>query len=48
MSLTQIPVLLGEGIPLFGKTNQDIRLEKAEAKAFPNELVQLHYEVSYA
>ncbi len=48
MSLTQIPVLLGEGIPLFGKTNQDIRLEKAEAKAFPNELVQLHYEVSCA
>lgn len=48
MSLTQIPVLLGEGIPLFGQTNQDIRLEKAEAKAFPNELVQVHYEVSYA
>ncbi len=48
LSLTQIPVLLGEGIPLFGKTNQDIRLEKAEAKTFPNELVQVHYEVSYA
>ena len=47
MSITQIPVLLGEGIPLFGKTNQDIRLEKAAAKVFPNELVQVHYEVSY-
>ncbi len=48
MSLTQIPVLLGEGIPLFGKTNQDIRLEKTKAKVFLNDLVQIHYEVSYA
>ena len=47
MSLTQIPVLLGEGISLFGKTNQDIRLENPEAKVFPNELVQVHYKVSY-
>jgi dihydrofolate reductase len=48
ITLTSIPVLLGEGIPLFGKANQDIRLEKSEAKVFPNELVQVHYEVSYA
>ena len=47
MTLTQIPVLLGDGISLFGQTNQDIRLEKPEAKVFPNELVQVHYEVSY-
>ena len=47
MTLTQIPVLLGEGKPLFGKTNQDIRLEKSEAFAFPNDCVQVHYKVSY-
>ena len=47
MTLTQIPVLLGEGKPLFGKTNQDIRLEKSEAIAFPNDCVQFHYKVSY-
>ena len=47
MSLTQIPVLLGEGISLFGKTNQDIRLKNPEAKVFPNGLVQMRYEVSY-
>ncbi len=35
MTLTQIPVLLGEGRSLFGKTTQDIRLEKSEATAFP-------------
>ena len=48
MTLTQIPVLLGEGIPLFGKTNRDIRLERPERNVFPNELVQVQYEVSYA
>ena len=37
MTLTQIPVLLGERKPLFGKTTQDIRLEKSEAMAFPND-----------
>jgi dihydrofolate reductase len=47
ISLTRIPVLLGEGIPLFGKTNQDIRLEKSEAKVFPNDLVNVRYKVSY-
>jgi dihydrofolate reductase len=47
ITLIQIPVLLGEGKPLFGKTNQDIRLEKPEANAFPNDFVQLHYKVSY-
>ena len=47
ISLTKIPVLLGEGIPLFGKTTQDIRLEKSEAVAFPNDCVQIHYQVSY-
>ncbi len=47
MTLTQIPVLLGEGKPLFGKTNQEIRLEKSEATAFPNDFVQVHYKVSY-
>ena len=47
MTLTQIPVLLGEGKPLFGKTNQDIRLEKSEAIIFPNDCVQVHYKVNY-
>ncbi len=47
MTLTQVPVLLGEGKPLFSKINQDIRLEKSEAIAFPNDFVQIHYKVSY-
>ncbi len=47
MTITQVPVLLGEGKPLFGKTTQDIRLEKSEAITFPNDFVQIHYKVSY-
>lgn len=47
MTLTRVPVILGEGIPLFGKTTQIIRLEDASVKSFPNNFVQLHYTVSY-
>ena len=47
MTITRIPVLLGAGKPLFGKTTQDIKLEQSKAIAFPNDLVQVHYKVSY-
>lgn len=45
--ITRVPVLLGEGIPLFGKTLKDIKLEKAEASAFANDFVQVKYSVNY-
>ena len=45
--LTRAPVLLGGGIPLFGKTDRQIRLENARATAFANDFVQVRYEVSY-
>jgi len=41
------PILLGEGKPLFGKTDQAIKLEHAEAKAYPNDFIQVRYKVSY-
>lgn len=47
MTLTRVPVILGEGIPLFGKTKQTIKLENASVIAFPNDFVQLRYDVSY-
>lgn len=47
MTLTYIPILLGEGIRLFGKTNQDIDLQQSSSQTFPNDLVQVHYHVSY-
>ena len=47
MTLTQIPVLIGEGKPLFGKVAQDIRLTEAKAVACPSNYVQIHYKVDY-
>ena len=47
MIITKVPVLLGEGIPLFGKINQSVKLENAKAAAFPNEFIQVKYSVNY-
>jgi dihydrofolate reductase len=47
MTITKAPVLLGEGIPLFGKINQSVKLENAKAAAFPNEFIQVKYSVNY-
>ena len=47
MIITKVPVLLGEGIPLFGKINQIIKLENAKASVFPNDFVQVKYSVNY-
>jgi len=47
MTLTQAPVLLGSGIPLFGKLSKQINLEDAQATAFPNNFVELKYKVKY-
>ena len=47
ITITRIPILLGKGKSLFGETSHEIKLEEAEATAFPNDLVQVHYKVSY-
>ena len=47
MTITQAPVLLGKGKPLFGEIDKEIMLEKAQAKAYPNDFVQITYEVNY-
>ena len=44
--ITRIPVLLGEGIPLFGPLQQDIKLRHVETTAFDDGLVQSEYEVA--
>jgi len=46
MTITQVPVLLGDGIPLFGKINRQIKLENPVVVAFPNDMVQVKYRVS--
>lgn len=45
MTITRVPVLLGEGIPLFGPLAQDIRLRHEATKSFENGLVQSRYTV---
>lgn len=47
MTITKAPILLGEGIPLFGKINKNVKLENAKASAFPNDFIQVKYSVNY-
>jgi dihydrofolate reductase len=45
VTVTRIPILLGEGIPLFGSTGRDISLKHLATKSYPNGLVQSQYDV---
>ena len=47
MTITHAPILLGAGIPLFGKLVKKIKLEDAKAIAYANDFIQTHYQVSY-
>lgn len=47
ITITRAPLLLGEGIPLFGKTANAIKLEQAQATAFANDFIQVKYSVNY-
>ena len=47
MIITKAPILLGEGVPLFGKIKHPVTLENAEAVAYKNDFVQVRYSVSY-
>jgi dihydrofolate reductase len=45
--ITRIPVLIGTGIPLFGKLERgDVRLKHVATRSYPNGLVQSAYEVA--
>src|SRR5262245_37487176 len=43
MTVSIIPILLGEGIRLFGKTGRDLPLGLVASRAFESGLVQLEY-----
>lgn len=45
MTITRVPVLLGDGIPLFGELEQDIRLQHLSTRAFDNGMVQCKFGV---
>jgi dihydrofolate reductase len=45
MTITTIPILLGEGQPLFGKLDKNIKLELLKSESFKNGFVQNKYKV---
>ncbi len=44
--LTRVPVLIGEGIPLFGPLAGDLKLQHVGTRSFPSGLVQSEYTVA--
>jgi dihydrofolate reductase len=43
--ITRVPVLIGDGIPLFGPLPADVRLRHVSTRQFPSGLVQSEYEL---
>jgi dihydrofolate reductase len=43
--ITRVPVLIGEGIPLFGALPGDVRLKHVATRDYPSGLVQTEYQV---
>jgi len=43
--ITRVPVLIGEGVPLFGSLPHDVRLRHVATRSYPSGLVQSEYEV---
>jgi dihydrofolate reductase len=43
MTITTIPVLIGEGLPLFGPLKHDIKFQLMESKNYKNGFVQCKY-----
>ena len=46
MIISRLPVLIGEGIPLFGVIPHDIRLRHIATRTFPGGMVQSEYHIS--
>jgi dihydrofolate reductase len=45
LTITRVPVLIGDGIPLFGVLPSDIRLRHLATRSYASGLVQSEYEV---
>lgn len=43
--VSQLPILIGTGIPLFGPLQADVRLKHVETRTFPGGMIQSTYEV---
>ncbi|HSL44592.1 MAG TPA: dihydrofolate reductase family protein [Anaerolineales bacterium] len=45
MTITTLPVLIGQGLPLFGPLDRDIKLELIRSESFKNGFVQSKYRL---
>ena len=45
ITITRVPVLIGDGIPLFGALPHDIRLRHVSTQHYPGGLVKTEYQV---
>ncbi len=43
--ITRVPVLIGDGIPLFGTLPDDVRLRHVATRHYPSGLVQTEYQI---
>ena len=43
--ITRVPVLIGQGIPLFGALPKDVRLRHVATRHYPSGLVQSEYQI---
>jgi dihydrofolate reductase len=43
--ITRVPVLIGEGIPLFGSLPKDVRLEHVQTRHYASGLVKTEYRI---
>ena len=43
--ITRVPVLIGQGIPLFGSLPHDVRLRHVATRHYPSGLVQSEYQI---
>ena len=43
--ITRVPVLIGQGIPLFGALSGDLRLRHVATRHYPSGLVQSEYQI---
>jgi len=41
--ITRLPILIGEGVPLFGRLDRDMRLKHVETKSYESGFVQSNY-----
>lgn len=44
--ITRVPVLIGNGVPLFGSLPRDVRLRHIATRHYPSGLVQSEYQVA--